>query len=370
MHLFNLDLHVAVIADVRSILEGLGHQVTSWGISGHEWVFGRRPARVDVVNQATWRGLDRRMCDAFYERYARELDRYDAFVVTHTPSFAMLYERWRKPILVVASTRYECPFTGDRGRWEALDDFLRRRIDDGKVVPLANNRYDAAYAEYFTGRAWRVIPSLCEYAGARWTGRRPEFLSTSLWRGAPPAPGVLDRRDVFAPSLLRRALWKLPGVLRTGPSWQDLADFRGIVSVPYNASIMSLFEQSTAGVPHFMPSHPFLTELHRRHHRDGVMSQLSYAQYEGLPPGSIVPADGRDPNRWDDTDVMMDWARLSDFYDPETMPHVVQFDSFEHLRHLLETTNLEAVSRRMLAHAATRRAAVVAAWRDVLSRLG
>jgi hypothetical protein len=181
---------------------------------------------------------------------------------------------------------------------------------------------------------------------------------------------VLDRRDVFAPSLLRRALWKLPGVLRTGPSWQDLADFRGIVSVPYNASIMSLFEQSTAGVPHFMPSHPFLTELHRRHHRDGVMSQLSYAQYEGLPPGSIVPADGRDPNRWDDTDVMMDWARLSDFYDPETMPHVVQFDSFEHLRHLLETTNLEAVSRRMLAHAATRRAAVVAAWRDVLSRLG
>jgi hypothetical protein len=368
VRLFNLDLHVAVIADVKAELEALGHEVTSWGISGHEWVFGRRPARVEVVNQATWRGLDRRMCDAFYERYARELDRYDAFVVTHTPSFAMLYERWQKPVLVVASTRYECPFTGDRARWEGLDAFLREGIDRGRIVPLANNKYDAAYAERFTGRPWRVIPSLCAYTGARWTGRRREFLYTGFFKGLPLPAGVRDRDAVFAPSLLRRAWWKVPGVLRSGPSWQDVADFRGIVTVPYNASVMSLFEQYTAGVPHFLPSLPFLAALHRDHGREGVMSQLSYAQVEGIPPARVVRGPG-DPNDWEDSATMMAWARLSDFYDAENMPHVVQFDSAEHLAHLLATTDLEAVSARMLAHGERRRAAIAAAWGEVMRGL-
>ena len=370
MNFFNLDLHVAVIADIRGILEGLGHQVTSWGISAHEWVFGRRPATVDVVNQATWRGLDRRLCDAFYKRYARELDRFDAFIVTHTPSFAMLYERWEKPIIVVASTRYESPFTGDRARWEDFNAFLRRRIDDGLVIPLANNRYDAAYAEYFTGRRWPVIPSLCEYTGARYTGRKSEFLYASLFKGASLPPGVLDKDRLFAPNLLSRALWRLPGVLRRGPSWQDLADFRGIVSVPYNASVMSLFEQYTANVPHFVPSPRHLETLHRQHFRDGVLSQLSYNQFEGRPPGSAIPADGRDPNDFANTEVMMTWMRLADFFDPDNMPHIVQFDSFDHLRELLATTDVEAVSHKMQVHNASRRNSIVASWRETLTRLG
>jgi len=41
---FNLDLHVSVIADVRTIFAALGHRVTDWTLSGHAWVFGRRPA--------------------------------------------------------------------------------------------------------------------------------------------------------------------------------------------------------------------------------------------------------------------------------------------------------------------------------------
>jgi hypothetical protein len=370
MNFFNLDLHVAVIADIRSIVEGLGHRVTSWGISGHEWVFGRRPARVDVVNQATWKGLDRAMCDAFYARYARELDRYDGFIVTHTPSFAMLYERWKKPTIVVASTRYEYPFTGDRARWEDFNDFLRRRIDEGLVIPLANNKYDAAYAEYFTGRTWRVIPSLCEYTGARYTGTKAGYLYSSFFKGAKLPPSVFDKDRVFAPSLLRRALWRIPGVSRRGRRWQDLADYRGIVHVPYNASVMSLFEQYTANIPLFMPSLWFLRKLHERHFREGVLSQLSYNQVDGLPPGSAVSADERDPNDYADTDVMMEWVKLADFYDPENMPHILHFDSFEHLRELLASSSLEAVSHRMRAHNATRRAAIIASWRATLANLG
>jgi azurin len=52
MNFFNLDCHISVIADIKQIFENLGHSVTSWSVSGHNWVFGRTPDVVEVINHA------------------------------------------------------------------------------------------------------------------------------------------------------------------------------------------------------------------------------------------------------------------------------------------------------------------------------
>ena len=59
MHFFNLDLHIAVVADLQQIFRSLGHRVTSWSLSGHNWVFGRSADRVEIVNQKSWPNIDR-----------------------------------------------------------------------------------------------------------------------------------------------------------------------------------------------------------------------------------------------------------------------------------------------------------------------
>ena len=76
------------------------------------------------------------MCDTFYERYQHELSVYDGFIVTHTPCFAMLYERWNKPVICVASTRYEHPFSDRKEEWEDLNRYLAEKIDDGLLISL------------------------------------------------------------------------------------------------------------------------------------------------------------------------------------------------------------------------------------------
>ena len=43
-------------------------------------------------------------------RYAAELDKYDGFIVTHTPVFARLFEHLNKPVILVNSCRYDQPF--------------------------------------------------------------------------------------------------------------------------------------------------------------------------------------------------------------------------------------------------------------------
>jgi hypothetical protein len=86
---FNLDLHISVIADLKDLFETFGHQVESWSISEHTWVFKNERAKVDVVNEKTWRNLDKEMCDRFYDRYKNYLSQFDGFIVTNNASFAL-----------------------------------------------------------------------------------------------------------------------------------------------------------------------------------------------------------------------------------------------------------------------------------------
>jgi len=370
MRFFNLDVHISVIADIKWILERLGHHVTNWSVSGHEWVFGKQTDQVDIVNQDTWKRIDQPMCDAFYDRYQRELAGYDGFIVTHTPCFAMLYERWHKPVVVVASTRYEYPFTGEARKWEAFNHFLRKQIDGGAIVPLANNKYDAAYAEYFTQRRWDVIPSLCAYTNMRYVGSKRDYLYWSRFKGAPLPPGVIDKDRAFRAGYFSRARQKIRrGSSKRGYAWSELADYRGVVHIPYNASVMSIFEQYTANIPLFFPSFQYLSYLHERHLHEGVLSQLSYNQVDGIPPGSVIPTNGRDPNNYVSSRVMSDWIALADFYDEANMPYVTYFDAFGDLEEVCRSADLEGISHLMEAFNAERRERIFESWTNVLRRL-
>lgn len=367
---FNLDLHIGVIGDIKQIFHALGHKVTDWSLSAHARVLGREIDKVEVVNQHTWKNINRAMCDAFYDRYKRELDQYDAFIVTHTPCFSMLYEQWNKPIICVASTRYEAPFSDNPPAWAEFNDYLRKKIDDGLIIPVANNKYDAAYAEYFTQRSWQVIPSLCDYTNARYTGTRSESLYHSKFRLPRTIKNLVNKEDHFKRGILQRAAQKFGlRVGKQGYTWQQLASFRSAVFVPYNASIMSIFETYAAGIPMLFPSRTFATRLYADHKHQGVFSELSYNQVRGLPSGSVIPCHSNDPNNYEDDQTMTRWIAKSDFYDSDNLKHVVYFDSFEELEHLLQTLDVSEIHRAMVEHHRIRSARTYSAWKAILKSL-
>jgi hypothetical protein len=282
----------------------------------------------------------------------------------------MLYERWNKPIVCVASTRYEAPYTHDAAAWERFNAYLRAKIDAGLVIPIANNKYDAAYAERFTQRKWQVIPSLCNYTDAPYTGTRRESLYVSKFRLPRSIPGLRDKADEFKRSLLQRVACKLGMASpRRGYSWREISAFQSAVVIPYNASIMSIFEMYAAGMPMLFPTQRFAAELYAQHRRSGVFSELSYNQVRGLPSGSVLPCDAPDPNDYDDVDGMVQWLALSDFYDRANLDHLCYFDSFEELEHLLRTCDWEETHRRIAEHHRKRTEDVFEAWSGVLSEL-
>jgi len=71
-------------------------------------------------------------------------DDYDCFIACYPPAFSLLYEKFDKPIIAVAATRYEHPFSGDQDRWGWFNEKLIAMIDSGQITPVSNNKYDKA----------------------------------------------------------------------------------------------------------------------------------------------------------------------------------------------------------------------------------
>lgn len=229
MKFFNIDFHISVIADIQSLLGELGHQVDSLSLSNHTWVLGRERDRVAALDGMSTTSFGQRECDRFYQMERTRLEEYDGFIVTHTPCLAGLYERTGKPVICVVSTRYNgfC-HSPESQAW--LEDKLRQMHASGQLILLANNAYDAWHVERNVGITPPIVPSVCDYTRVKWSGGKTEPFSA----GRQEIPG------------LRR--------LSHGHGWQEVADARCVVTVPYNVSLMSVFERHAMGMPMLMPS--------------------------------------------------------------------------------------------------------------------
>jgi hypothetical protein len=351
MKFFNLDCHVSVIADIRQILESMGHEVDSWSVSGHNWVFGKNSTKVDIVNQDTWHSLDKQMSDEFYERYKDELSKYDAFICTYPPSFAMLYEKFDKPIIIQIPIRYEVPFHKSENNWNYFNQYLRDGIDKNKIFVTANSEYDKQYFEFFVNRHCELIPSICEYTNTTWTPTKEQFLYSGR------LPINFDERDVINKSNLGKY------------DWSDITSFKGIIQIPYTCSTMSIFENYTSNIPMFFPSLKFMMQLYQNY-SDFVLSELTWNRIFGTSRQSIIDCDREnDPNRFDNLEIMEKWISLSDFYNQEWMPHLIYFDSFEDLAQKLVNTDLVGVNKQMEEFNKKRKELIYSKWSNLIDKI-
>jgi hypothetical protein len=277
MNFFNIDCHISVIADIKNIFESLGHKVDSWSLSGHRWIFDLPECPSKIINENNWRNINQEMVDIFYKFHKDELDKYDAFICTYPPCFLKLFEKFNKPIIVIAATRYDHPFTDDPKRLEWLEDSLN---NNQNLILIANNQFDQKYCEKFLKRKWEWIPSLCNYTNARHSKKDNKYIlfSKFILEGAPTN-------------------WVHQQQLGTY-EWRALYSHKGIIHFPYNVSTMSIFEQYNAGVPLFFPSLDFSIKLIE----------------DGIPLFSEIVFPNSTNDRQKKAFLNKEWLSLSDFY--------------------------------------------------------
>lgn len=299
MKAFCMDLHISVIADFKSANPDI--EVIDWCLSGHAWVMKRPQDVPDHINSSNWTNLNEKMIDAFQKRYDFFFKTIDVFIVGYCSAFAMIFEKYNKPIIMLNAVRYDIPFCWTKDsrmllKWhECLD-----RLNSHKLLTIvSNNKADQLYTKLGSGLKSHYIPSLCLYTNTQYNPTKPTFLCYH---------GNISNHRLITPKK------DLPHPHQ----WSDVTSFRGIVSFPYEVSLMSLFEQFTAGCPLFFPSKAYWKS------NPAIQSIAAYW-------GDAMPSYFKELTTKDG------WIELADMYDVFQSPNTYYFDSEEHLFKLLET---------------------------------
>ena len=294
-----MDLHISVIADFKTAHPDI--EVVDWCLSGHAWVMKRNQEYPEHINPATWKNLNEDMILKFQTKYDSFLQSFDMFIVGFASSFAMIYEKYGKPILMLNAVRYDIPFCFTKDTRMAIkwNECLDRLNSHGLLTIVSNNKADQLYTKLGCGLESRYIPGLCLYTNTTYTPTKPTFLAYNGTFGRHPL--ITEKKDLPHPH-----------------EWNDVTSFRGVINFPYEVSLMSVFEQFTAGCPLFFPSKAYWKA------NPTIQSISAYW-------GSQLPAQFQ---RLSTPDA---WIELADMYDVFQSPNTRYFDSESHLFELLES---------------------------------
>jgi hypothetical protein len=342
--LFNLDTHVSIISDIKDIFQKLygdSVQITNWSISGDRWVFGFPYVNVKHITQRSWKNINKEMIDAFHREYDSYMSQFDGFIVTHTPVFAQLFEKYNKPIIMVNSCRYNQPFCWNSNFQEQynLNESLKRMVTSGQLYIVSNNKADQEYLRLGTGLNSTWIPSLCAYTKEKHNPNTQKDVGITYGyrENYPSSDYVLNKRN--------------------GSTWKEIYSNKVIIHHACEVSSMSISEQYTAGVPLLLPSKEYYTRL-----ADGGTCPLT----------SIYMKQCHDDfyDAFEPTFDLQFWIDRADFYDQENMPYIYYYDSPEDaITKAADFKEDSDVRAKRDAFIAERQAKILSQWDQIFKTL-
>ena len=154
--------------------------------------------------------------------------------------------------------------------------------------------------------------------------------------------------------------------------YSDLAAHPCIVLIPYQVSLMSIFEYYRMGIPMWAPAPELLAQWQLKYR---VMSERTWDLVRKKRPtrGSPLPrAPGashrHDPNDEFDIKAIAFWIKYADFYE---WPHISTFTSFDDLVQQLTSSDLDlrGISQRVIAYNEEMVRDLKGEWRSIFAKM-
>ena len=270
--IWSQEYHISPIRDLKDLLRPLGVRFIDKSLAGKCYVTNTCEGRksLKIINRHNALNLDYSLIPKFYNAYKddAEMKSVDAFVCYHPTSMCELFMPFNKSIIVIASTRYELGRFGV-DRWTKWNRNIVQIANTPGNVVGGNNMYDVEYIKYFTGVQPQLIPSYCGYVYRKYAPSILSFLLSSVIRN-----GIFGK--IFYKAFMSEyktqckstnCSVKLIALQKKHRSYKysDLTKYAGIVHIPYQVSVMSVFEQYRMNIPLYFPSLELLTKWQHRY---------------------------------------------------------------------------------------------------------
>eukprot|EP01038_Epipyxis_sp_PR26KG_P011928 gene11928-15963_t len=367
--LWSSDFHISPIADIKHLLQSSSNnnnnnnskynnlEIIDKSLSGHCHLTNTCATDLRIINQKNGIRLSpcaNKIRESFFNSYYddEELQNVDAFLCTHAASLCEIFMPFDKPMVIIASTRYE---NGrfDAKSWTRWNENLIKIASKPYNIIAANNLYDLEYMKYFTPlNNIILLPNFCNYVNTRYNPTKKSFLIG-------PSRGI---NEIIYKQLVNELtqfnnnhnnevfLHKIHDIYPSHYEYSDLASHFGMILLPYQVSVMSFFEYYRMEIPLFVPSPELLTNWHINYQ---VLNERSWAAVFNNPSSkSILSRHANststmqfDPNNEFSVEAVLEWIKLSDFYQ---WPHITQFNSFNQLFQHLEMLINNKQSKNML----------------------
>lgn len=358
------DFHIATVANVKSLLQTKGVRFIDKSLSGHCHETNTCAHDLKVLTPDNAMTPDSFTRDRFLDAYRddQEMAKVDIVMCFHPSAMCELFMPLKKRLFVIASTRYELG-RESASEWEKWNENLLQIAKEPGNLVAANNLYDCKYIEYFTGIKPVLLPSWIKMDESDiYTGMSEDILI------APIHTSNAEKIETKLKSISSR--FRSIGEKYGHYTFSQLAENSAIIHIPYQVSIMSLFEQYAMGIPILAPTPAFLWELHEKL---DVMNERTWEQIRmgRRPSGSPISGlkkgqhGGHDPNNDTGREAFLHWVQYADFYQ---WPHIIHFNSWKDLRRKLEETDFEVVSDEMLGFVKRAIDKTSAEWTKILDQ--
>lgn len=340
LKVLHMSFHQGCIKDFEEAARHLNLDLTSWHIS-------RTPRR-------NFDGIEHIKNDIFnisHNRAARiweinkaYFDTFDVIVTSDTAPLArtFLQNGWKKPLIIWICNRFDYRDCGPCAEDFPDKEFyeLFRSAKNQKNIFMVNyTAYEHLYAQNRKVDTGSLIIKPCgaveDFSRERGESSVPQSINKKNCFFIPPRGGA----DHLYAQCKKFGIPVYTGIYN-GPA--DLKDFKGIIHYPYAWSNLALFENVQLGLPHFVPSLKLL--------REWAMSDLGRSFY---PFHSFSDLHN---------------FHVSEWYCAEHKDILIYFDSWEDLKKKVETTDYEAMQKKIKSFGIKHKREMIKRWRKIFDK--
>lgn len=341
LKVLHISFHMGCIKEFEMVGKELGLDVTAWFPLENKESHDRFDNKCPNWNAIYSIGHDR--AKRVWDLNKDYFNQFDVIITSDTAPLARIFlqNEWKKPLIIWICNRFDyydvgscdCAFPD-----QEYYDLFRKAATQQNVSVVGYVAYEHFYARNKGVDTGNLIIKPCGLVEMGYRNGTKSAIASSVKKEetflVPPRHGS----DYLVAKCNELGINTYTGNYN-GP--YDLKDFKGVIHFPYAWSNLALFENMQLGLVHFVPSEKLL----KTWFNSGMRSTYPFFSLNDVSN-----------------------LHLSEWYCPEHKDVIVYFDSWQDLKHKVQTIDYESMRDKIKTFGQHHKKEMLGRWRDLFDK--